>query len=37
LDRGSITEAEAEEEETVRLARETIKWGKDDPDSLWMA
>jgi TolB-like protein/class 3 adenylate cyclase/Flp pilus assembly protein TadD len=27
----------AEIEESVRLARQAIQWGKDDPDALWMA
>lgn len=29
--------SEAEIEESVRLARQAILWGKDDPDTLWMA
>jgi len=28
---------EADVEESVRLARQAIQWGKDDPDTLWMA
>jgi len=35
LGRGSITDAEAEE--SVRLARQAIQWGKNDPEALWMA
>jgi tetratricopeptide (TPR) repeat protein len=29
--------SEAEIDESVRLARQAIQWGKDDPDALWMA
>ena len=29
--------SEADIEESVRLARQAIQWGKDDPDTLWMA
>jgi TolB-like protein/class 3 adenylate cyclase/Flp pilus assembly protein TadD len=35
LGRGSISQAEAEE--SVRLARQAIQWGKNDPEALWMA
>jgi TolB-like protein/class 3 adenylate cyclase len=34
---GSSAVSEAEVEESVRLARQAIQWGKDDPDTLWMA
>ncbi len=29
--------SDANVEESVRLARQAIQWGKDDPDTLWMA
>jgi adenylate cyclase len=29
--------SEADIEESVRLARQAIQWGKDDPDTLWMS
>jgi TolB-like protein/class 3 adenylate cyclase len=35
LGRGSISQAEAEE--SVRLARQAIQSGKNDPEALWMA
>ena len=35
LGRGSLSQAEIED--SVRLARQAISWGKDDPEALWMA
>ena len=29
--------SEAEIQESMRLARQAIQWGRDDPDALWMA
>jgi adenylate cyclase len=29
--------SEAEVDEIVRLAKQAIQWGKDDPDTLWMS
>src|SRR5215831_5610929 len=29
--------SDAEVEEAIRLAREAIQWGKNDPEALWMA
>ena len=28
---------DADVEESVRLARQAIQWGKNDPEALWMA
>jgi adenylate cyclase len=35
LGRASFSDAEIEE--SVRLARQAIQWGKNDPEALWMA
>ena len=34
---GGAPVSPVEVEESVRLARQAIQWGKDDPDTLWMA
>src|SRR5204863_938754 len=34
---GGTPVSPVEVEESVRLARQAIQWGKDDPDTLWMA